>query len=61
MVEFLLMMLSLQHKISVNALEGFDDLLVVTILNVALVDVKMVFKVSLKDLEFTLISAVIGL
>ena len=33
----------------------------VTVPNVAPVDVKMVFEVSLKDLEFTLISAVIGL
>ena len=42
-------------------MEGFDDLSVVTVLNVAPVDVKMVFEVSLKDLEFTLISAIIGL
>ena len=61
MVEFLLVMLPLQHEISVNILEGFSNLSVVTVLNIALVDIKMVFKISLKDLEFILISAVIGL
>ena len=61
MVEFLPVMLPLQYEVSVNALEGFGDPLMVTVPNVAPVDVKMGFEVSLKDLEFTLISAVIGL
>ena len=61
MVKFLLIMLLLQHEVFINALEGFSDLSVVTALDVAPVDVKVVFKVSLKDLKLMLISAMIGL
>ena len=42
-------------------MEGFGDLSAVAVPDVALVDIKVVFEVSLKDLEFSLISAVIGL
>ena len=42
-------------------MEGFSNLSAVTAPDVASVDVKVVFEVSLKDLKLTLISAMIGL
>lgn len=60
MVEFLLMVLPLKHEISINALKGFSNLSAITVLNITPVNIKIILKISLKDLKFMLVLAMVG-
>lgn len=59
MVKFLLVLLLMQHQITIKILESFGDLSAVAVANVPLIDVEIVLKICLKDLQFLLIFALI--
>lgn len=60
MVEFLLIILLLKHEVSINILKSFSNLSVIAVLNITLINIKIILKVSLKDLKFILVLAIVG-
>lgn len=59
MVKFLLVLLPMQHQVIIKTLKSFSDLLAVAVMNVPPVDIEIILKVCLEDLQFPLILALV--